>query len=64
MPREKPTYRDNLELIYERFGNEKVMLNQKETAIFLGMDARTVKNIVPMNGHYISVANLARWMCG
>ena len=64
MPREKESYRDNLELIMERYPG-KMMLTVKEISALWGKDQRTVKKavekyIVPHNG--VSIAVLARMM--
>lgn len=63
MPREHESYRDNLELIADRYPG-KVMLNIAEVSELLGICRNTVKKTIPMNGHYISTPVLARWMCG
>lgn len=62
MPREKESYRDNLERIVTRFPN-KELLNKKEVAEFIGYDVRYVNKyfeFLPCGK--ISLASLARQM--
>ena len=62
MPREKESYRDNLERIVARFPN-KELLNKKDVAEFVGCDARNVNkyfDFLPCGK--ISLASLARQM--
>lgn len=63
MPRERDTYRDNLERIKERYPTKEVM-NVEETARFLGLERRTVKKHFAeefsRGKGLISVATLAR----
>lgn len=62
MPREKLSYRDNIERIKEYFPN-KELLKIKEVAAFTGLHVDTVKKIFTFNEHrLISVATLAREM--
>ncbi|WP_312645353.1 hypothetical protein [Hydrogenoanaerobacterium sp.] len=61
MPREKESYRDNLELILASFPG-KSMLNKKEVATFCGLDYATVNKLFEFTHNYISVAKLARQM--
>lgn len=59
MALEKPSYRDNLKRIKEKFP-DKELLTAHETATFCGVDARTVKKLFDFKSNYISVAKLAR----
>lgn len=60
MPREKESYRDNLERINAAFP-DKELLQVKETALFLGIDPRTAKKWFSFSVHgMISKAVLAR----
>ncbi len=60
MPREKEDYRNNLELIIEKFPGKNT-LTAKEVAEFLGRDVRTVNKIFDFKkGIGISIATLAR----
>ena len=62
MPREKASYRDNLERIKEMYP-DKEMLSLQEASKFIGLDWRTVKKMFPFNKfNKISVATLAREM--
>lgn len=62
MPREKESYRDNLERIKEKYPH-KEMLTTQEVANFMGLDRRTVKKMFSFNPfNYIAVAVLAREM--
>lgn len=62
MPREKETYRMNLERICEAFPN-KEMLTATEIARFWGKDVRTVKKAFPhMKFSGVSKAKLASYM--
>lgn len=62
MPREKDSYRDNLERIKDAYP-DKEMLSLKETADFIGLNYRTVKKMFSFNRfNKISVAMLAREM--
>lgn len=60
MPREKPTYRDNLQDILEFFDGKRI-LSLDDVRRYTGMvDNRTIKRNFPFNGRYISAATLAR----
>lgn len=61
MPREKETYRKNLELILEAYPNKK-LLSISDVVKFTGLNRRTVLKLFSFDGHYISIANLAREM--
>lgn len=65
MPREKESYRDNLERIKERYP-QKEMLTVSEVAAFTGLHRYTVKKIFKFqtfgDNTYISAASLARQM--
>lgn len=59
MALEKPSYRDNLERIKEKYPN-KELLTTKDVADFCGIDIRTAKKRFDLTKNYISVATLAR----
>lgn len=59
MPREKESYRDNLERLCQAFPN-KEMLTVKDASNFLGVDMRTTKKLLVFKNNYISKASLAR----
>jgi hypothetical protein len=62
MPREKETYRDNLELLLEFFPNKKI-LTVGDVSKFAGCDPRTAAKRYPFDkNRTISVATLARTM--
>ena len=64
MPREKPAYRDNLELISSQFPG-KALISFAELVKFFGRNRRTVRKWLDahdMKGDYFSVATLARAM--
>ena len=62
MPREKETYRDNLEYLIART-NGQAMLNIKEVSELCGIDKRTAKKLFPFNEcNMISLPSLARKM--
>lgn len=62
MPREKESYRDNLERIIEVFPGKEI-LSVAEVVTFTGLNRGTVKKMFPFNEHnYISVATLASCM--
>ena len=62
MPREKESYRDNLERIKDMYP-DKEMLSLKEASEFIGLNYRTVKKMFSFNRfNKISVATLAREM--
>ena len=65
MPREKPAYRDNLELIQTRFP-DKALLTFEEVIKLFGRDRRTVRKWLvahDISGNFVSAATLARAMC-
>ena len=58
--REKAAYRDNVERIKVMFP-DKELLCVKDVVRFTGLSINTVKKVFKfMDGHYISVATLAR----
>ncbi|MCH5210405.1 MAG: hypothetical protein J1F01_05510 [Oscillospiraceae bacterium] len=64
MAREKPAYRDNLELLNERFPN-KVLISFAELVRFFGLNRKTVRKWLDehdIEGNYFSIATLARAM--
>ena len=61
MPKEKESYRDNLERINAAFPN-KEMLNKKEVSQFTGLNIKTVCKMFDFKENYISKAKLAREM--
>ena len=61
MPREKESYRDNLERISEKFPSQE-LLTVKDVATFCGLDRRTVARLYSFKSCYISKAVLAREM--
>lgn len=66
MAREKEGYRDNLELLNERFPNVD-MLNMAQVMAVIGCaDRRTLMRKIPKNwvGGKLSKVFLARYMCG
>lgn len=66
MAREKEGYRENLELLNERFPNVD-MLNMNQVMAVIGCaDRRTLRHKIPKNwvGNRLSKVYLARYMCG
>ncbi len=66
MAREKEGYRDNLELLNERFPNVD-MLNMTQVMAVIGCtDRRTLMRKIPKNwvNGRLSKVFLARYMCG
>lgn len=66
MAREKEGYRDNLELLNERFPNVD-MLNMAQVMAVIGCaDRRTLMRKIPKNwvNGRLSKVYLARYMCG
>lgn len=62
MPREKESYRDNLERIKDAYPT-KEMLNIKEVVDFTGLSRNAVVRMFTFNkNNYIAVATLAREM--
>lgn len=64
MPREREGYRENIELLNERFP-DKDMLNQKEVAAFIGCSVDTVRRRIRFNPatKRITKSDLARQVC-
>ncbi len=64
MPREKESYRDNVELLREEFPGQ-IQLNKCVVAKYLGVDPRSVKKHVKVNEFgKISISDLARAISG
>ena len=66
MAREKEGYRENLELLNERFPNAD-MLSMEQVMQVIGCgDRRTLRRRIPQNwvGNRLSKVFLARYMCG
>lgn len=66
MAREKEGFRDNLELLNERFPNVD-MLDMKQVMMVIGCgDRRTLRQKIPQHwvGNRLSKVYLARYMCG
>ena len=66
MAREKEGYRENMELLNERFPNVD-MLNQSQVMTVIGCtDRRTLRSRIPKNwvDNRLSKVYLARYMCG
>lgn len=67
MPREKESYRDNLQLISERFGGVQ-LIPLKQVAEYCGADVRTLQKdkafpVKKVAGRYfVSAVNLARYL--
>lgn len=67
MPREKESYRDNLELISNHFGAVQ-LIPFKEAAKYCGVNARALQSdssfpLKKIGGrYYVSAVNLARWL--
>ena len=62
MPREKPSYRDNLERLDEAFP-DKELLTITDVSNFIGICRRVTKEMFSFNTYnYISKATLAREM--
>lgn len=59
MAREKESYRDTLERLDNQFPNRELLF-QKEVAVYLGVDARTVKNRYGIDKKGITKVKLAR----
>ncbi len=58
MPREKELFRDNLEILNEKFPS-KFLLTAVEVAEFTGLERHTVKRNFKFNGRYITKTQLA-----
>lgn len=64
MPREKESYRDNIELISKAFPG-KLQLGICEASKYMGIDTRTLKKRVKINQFgKIGIADLARAISG
>lgn len=66
MAREKEGYRENLEILNNRFPDHD-MLNMAQVMQVVGCsDRRTLMQKIPKNwvGKRLSKVYLARWMCG
>ena len=66
MAREKEGYRENLELLNERFPNAD-MLDMNQVMMVIGCsDRRTLRRKIPQHwvGNRLSKVYLARYMCG
>ena len=61
MPREKESYRDNLERLDAVFP-DKELLFATDVSRFLGVDTRTARKMYPFQNNYIAKAVLARKM--
>ena len=59
MPREKESYRDNLELLLEAFPNQK-LLSPTDVSRWAGKDRRSMKKLYFGSKPLISIAELAR----
>lgn len=59
MPREKPSYRDHMEILLNDFGGKR-LLKLKDVAKYLGIDTRTAKKRYSFDNNYISIVVLAR----
>lgn len=62
MPREKEGYRFNLERLNEVFPDHD-LLSVQDVIRFTGRNYRTVKELFPFKGNYISKVELARALC-
>lgn len=62
MPREREAYRDNIEIIREKFP-DKAMFRPGEVCEVVGFKSiKTVKKLFTFQNGYISIADLARQM--
>ncbi len=59
MPREKELFRPYLERLDEKFPSQEI-ISQKECAVFLGLDPRTVKKKYQVGKDGVSKIKLAR----
>lgn len=59
MPREKQDFRTYLQRLDEKFPDQEI-LSQKECAVFLGLDPRTVKKQYQISKGGVSKVKLAR----
>lgn len=63
MPREKPEYRDNLEELRAYFGDKR-LLTIKDVAEYTGRSRDYVVRLYGLTKAGITIATLARKMCG
>jgi len=67
MPREKEDYRENLRLIFEKFG-EVQLIPLKQVAEFCGADVRSLQKDKEFpqkklgGRYYVPAVSLARWL--
>lgn len=59
MPREKELFRDNLQILNERFP-DKFLLTSTEVVEFTGLERHTIKKKFKFDGRYITKTQLAR----
>ena len=59
MPREKELFRDNLQILNERFP-DKFLLTSTEVVEFTGLERHAVKKKFKFSGRYITKTQLAR----
>lgn len=66
MAREKEGYRENLELLNERFPNVDMLSMEQVMAVIGCGDRRTMRRKIPKNwvNNRLSKVYLARYMCG
>jgi hypothetical protein len=62
MPREREGYRENYEMLLDRFPG-KVMLTLREVSHMFEIDPRTAAKRYPFQNRTISIPTLARCMC-
>lgn len=62
MPRESESYRDELQGLIERFGENKNNLTCREVAIYCGISYNTAKNRYAIGSEGIAMRTLARKM--
>ena len=59
MPKEKELFRDNLQILNERFP-DKFLLTSTEVVEFTGLERHAVKKKFNFDGRYITKTQLAR----
>ena len=59
MPKEKELFRDNLEILNEKFPN-KFLLTSTEVVEFTGLERHAVKKKFNFDGRYITKTQFAR----
>lgn len=64
MPREKPDYRDNLELLNILYPGVVMLDIDQVKAITGWLDSRTVRKYLPVVGDRVSKVAVAKMMCG